>query len=63
MLEEMKAFYRDYPDQVKKILDFQESKFTDADNRYAWQIRDIYGSNYVKKGIILAEQRQEKANV
>jgi glutamate--cysteine ligase len=55
----MKDFYRDYPDDVQAVLEYQEAKFTDPDNnRYAWLIRDMYMPDFVKKGIVLAKDRQ-----
>lgn len=59
----MREFYKDAPADVQAILDFQEAKFTDAENRYAWKIRKLYGGGYAKKGLELAKRRQEEANV
>lgn len=57
----MKEFYQDYPENIREILDFQEAKFIDGDNRYAWKIRKAYSDGYVKKGLELAKMRQEEA--
>ncbi len=35
----MRDFYEGFPQEVIDILDFEEAKFDDADNRYAWKIR------------------------
>lgn len=59
----MREFYKDAPADIQEILDFQVTKFTDAQNRYAWKIRKLYSGGYVKKGLELAKQRQEEANV
>lgn len=63
ILSFMKEFYRDFPDWIHKILDFEEAKFIDGDNRYAWKIRRQFADGYARKGLILAKQRQEEANV
>lgn len=55
----MKEFYQGYPDEVLQILDFEEAKFIDADNRYAWKIRKMFADSFVQKGLILAEKLQE----
>ena len=55
----MREFYSDYPVRVQKILDFEEKKIIDEKLRYAWQIRQQYGKNYVKKGMELAKERQK----
>lgn len=57
----MREFYRDFPADVQEILDFEEAKFIDGENRYAWKIRKAYGDNFVHKGLALAKARQEKA--
>lgn len=63
VLNRMAEFYWDFPDPVREVLEFQRNKFLDADNRYAWQIRRIYGGGFVKKGMELARRRQEEADV
>lgn len=59
VIREMKAFYEGYPEEIREILAFQEEKFTDAQNRYAWKIRRRYADSFVEKGLILAEQKQK----
>ena len=63
VLERMEAFYRDFPEDLREVLAFQRAKFEDAENRYAWKIRRAYGGGFVKKGMELARQRQEEADV
>lgn len=63
MLASMREFYHDFPDEIHKILDFEEAKFIDGDNRYAWKIRKQFADGYAQKGLALAKQRQEEANV
>lgn len=63
VLDSMEAFYRDFPEEVLSILHFQREKFVDAENRYAWKIRHAYDGGFAKKGLALARQRQEEADV
>ena len=63
VLDRMEEFYRDFPDSVREVLDFEREKFIDGDNRYAWKIRRAYDGGFVKKGLALARQRQEEADV
>lgn len=59
----MRAFYRDFPENVQKVLDFQTEKFLDGENRYAWKVRKAFSGGYVKKGLGLAKKRQEELHV
>ena len=63
VLEQMQEFYRDFPAQVRQVLDFEKDKFLDPEQRYAWRIRKAYSGGYVKKGLELAKKRQEELNV
>ncbi len=56
-------FYKDFSDEVKNILEFEKAKFINAENRYAWKIKELYGKGYVKKGIELAKKRQMMIDV
>lgn len=60
VLASMKEFYQGYSTEVQAILDFQEAKFVDANNRYAWKIRKEYSNGFAKKGLELAKRRQEE---
>lgn len=60
VINSMKEFYRTLQIDVSEILDFEYSKFEDAHNRYAWQVREQYGNGFVKKALALAKERQEK---
>lgn len=55
----MKEFYQGFPEEVQKILDFEEAKFIDADNRYAWIVRKQFADSFVEKGLKLAEELQK----
>lgn len=59
----MRDFYKDFPTEVHEILDFEEAKFVDGENRYAWKVRGEFDGGFVKKGMELARKRQEEANV
>lgn len=63
VLDRMADFYRDFPDSIQEVLAFEREKFIDGDNRYAWKIRRAYDGGFVKKGMELARQRQEEADV
>lgn len=65
IIDEMRSFFvkHEMETEVQDVLDFEYSKFIDADNRYAWKIRNMYKNGFVEKGIILAKERQEKYNV
>lgn len=60
IIDEMKNFFAEIQAGVQEILDFQYRKFEDADNRYAWKIRKQFQGGFVKKGMKLAEKRQEE---
>ncbi|MDE6312652.1 MAG: hypothetical protein K2M46_03370 [Lachnospiraceae bacterium] len=60
VIEMMQEFYDGLSLDVDEILQFEYEKFTDADNRYAWRIREQFGDGYVKKGLELVKERQGK---
>lgn len=57
VLEEMERFYADFGEDVLAVLDFERQKFLDPENRYAWQIRRMYGDGFAEKGLRLAKER------
>ena len=63
VLHRMAEFYKDFPVEVQEVLNFEREKFIDGDNRYAWKIRRTFDDGFVKKGLALARQRQEEADV
>lgn len=63
VIEMMQNFYEKLGIPVQDVLEFQEAKFIDAENRYAWRIREQFRESYVKKALRLAKERQEEANV
>lgn len=63
VLDCMAEFYEGFPNSVRDVLAFEREKFVDADNRYAWKIRREFDGGFVKKGMALARQRQEEADV
>lgn len=60
IIDEMKNFFAEIQVDTQGILDFQYSKFEDADNRYAWKIRKQFQGGFVRKGMELAKERQEE---
>lgn len=60
VIDMMKQFYESLNLPVQNILEFEYNKFIDAENRYAWQIREKFQNGYVKKILKLAKERQER---
>ena len=58
--EKMKAFYRDFPDDVREILDFEEEKLQIPEKRYAWMIKEQFEDDFAGKGLELARKLQER---
>ena len=63
VLEQMKEFYQDFPEEVRAVIDFETEKFIDPEKRYAWIVRKEFAGGYAKKGLELAKKRQEEVNV
>lgn len=61
VLEEMKAFFKGYPEEIQQVLSFEEEKLLDPEKRYAWRIRREFADGFVEKGLLLAKQLQEEA--
>lgn len=61
ILSQMKKFYHGYPEEIKEVLQFEEDKFVNHENRYAWKVRQQYSNGFVKKGMQLAKERQNQA--
>ena len=60
VLSDMKAYFKQVEDQCDRImdtLDYQIAKFSDADKRYAWQVRKRFGDGFVEKGLALCRDR------
>ena len=57
----MKEFYSIFWDDIHRILEFEEAKFIEQSNRYSWKVRQLFGGNFVKRGLELAKRRQEEA--
>ena len=58
ILEKMQNFYKDFPEDIQEVLDFEKEKFMDADKRYAWIIRKKFGNGFVKKEMELVHRSQ-----
>ena len=63
----MKKFYEGLEDfekdaekenglKISDVIDFQISKFENAENRYAWKIRRQFGGGFVEKGLRLCRE-------
>lgn len=61
VISQMKDFYADFPEDIHKILDFEEAKFTEQSNRYSWKVRQQFKGGFVKRGLTLARKYQEEA--
>lgn len=51
IIERMRMFFRPLGIDANEILDYEYSKFEDAENRYAWRVRKEFGSSFVKAGL------------
>ena len=60
LIEEMEDFYQTVHINAQEILSFQKDKFVDAQNRYAWKIRKLYGDGFTQKALALAIRRAEE---
>ena len=60
VLEQMKEFYRDFPDDVMEILEFEEEKLRIPEKRYAWMIKEQFEDDFAGKGLKLAKELQER---
>jgi glutamate--cysteine ligase len=58
VIAQMKEFYADFPQDVQEVLSFQEEKFINPEKRYAWIIRNEFKGEFVRKGLLLAKERQ-----
>ena len=43
-----------------KDVDYEENQFINPEERSAWKVRNQYGQEYVKKGLVLAKELQDK---
>lgn len=61
----MKGFYgsfqAEYSKEVEEILAFEEAKFLDHTNRYAWTVKNTFSESFAEKGLKHAKQRQKQA--
>lgn len=61
VIKRMKEFYQGYCEEIQEVLTFEENKFIDQENRYAWKIREKFQPGFVERGLELAKKNQEKA--
>ena len=60
LIKQMKEFYRDFPDEVMEILEFEEDKLRIPEKRYAWIIKEQFEDDFAGKGLALAKELQER---
>ena len=60
VIEMMKDFYRDFPEDVQNVLNFEELKFIHPETRYAWIVRKQFAYQFVEDGLYLAKQIQKE---
>lgn len=65
LIQSMREFYHAVGggSGADEVLDFEDAKFVDGDNRYAWKVRREYGEHYVEKAMELAKERQDFKNL
>ena len=63
VLSDMEKYFDGYSDEVKKILEYQRNKLEKPQERYAYQVRQRFGKDYVKRGLEFAYRRQEEIHV
>ena len=56
----MRDFYGRLGIDVSDILNFENDKFINAENRYAWKIRKEFSGGFAKKALKLAKERQDE---
>ena len=67
VLNDMRSFYREAFKEkdvmdgydlslIEDVLDYQTAKFENADNRYAWQVREKVADGFVEKGLRLCKE-------
>ncbi len=59
VIDALRGFCRELELPVEDVLDFEYAKFDDAQNRYAWKIREKFGNGFVEKALAFARERQE----
>ena len=60
LIEEVELFYQDAEEHILDVIRFEKEKCLDVKNRYAYQVLRDFSHNYVKKGLSLAKDNQNK---
>ena len=63
LIDALSEFYASMlPDRkdIRDVMQFERAKFTDDQNRYAVKVLKEYGEDFVKKGIALMKERQNR---
>lgn len=61
VIGQMREFYNKLGIQVSDVLDFQNAKFTDERNRYAYRVRNLCAGGFVRNGMEQARKMQKEA--
>lgn len=61
VIAEMREFYDGLGIDVSDVLDFQNAKFVDERNRYAYRVRDLCKNGFVREGMKHAIKMQKEA--
>ncbi len=59
IIGQMKKFYSEESEEIQEVLNFEESKFLRAENRYPHEIYRRFHEGYLEKGLALARELQE----
>lgn len=61
VIKEIRSFYAELDIDVADVLDFQNAKFIDERNRYAYRVRDLCKGGFVREGMKRAREMQEES--
>lgn len=62
LLDAVESFFDELPEVYKQALERQKQKLQNPfHHRYAWIIRQDFGDDYIRDGLVLAKKRQQEA--
>ncbi len=61
IIERMEKFYSSLKRSIplEEVLEFQKEKLVNPECRYSWQVKNLYASDYVSRGIELSKEYQD----
>lgn len=62
-MDQISSFYKEAPEWIRDIIEFETDKFRDPKNRYANKVLEKYWGGYVEKGLALAESLRRTTGV